>query len=474
MAETEILSATNLQAASNTCASCLTSETTGLNQSANGNFGTHLEESLKEITATSNGKVLPIDGKGLPHAILPKSLSNLKSELHSIVNDIQIADVDANQLIESFKGIYQEGINTNSISLDDEINILPDAELAIQEFLDLSNIPELSTSIESLSSGLQNTNEIENQIIDELNIIPIPVAQENSASNKPVQIENLNTTVGVIGNQRILTSVSPPSVAKIQQSQNNSSTLESEELTALSGIQKLDVSENISDKLNDFIAKYLSENNTSRNASKNQPISTEIFQQNFNSIKSDPVIQNVNINAAIDSYGNLNAGALQSKLIESPIPLSIKLGTGSEQIQQSVDQSITQNVKWLIGNKAQNAKINVFPEALGQVNIALSLEDSNLKLNFIATNTVTKELIEASMSSLRSHFGESGINLQEVHVETRSSNEAEQGSQYSDLDDKSQSDFNNGFDETDDEVGEVVPHVYVNNSAPRYLLDAYV
>jgi len=226
--------------------------------------------------------------------------------------------------------------------------------------------------------------------------------------------------------------------------------------------------------LNDFIAKYLSEDNATRNTSKNQLINAEIFQQNFSSIKADPVLQNVNISTAIDSYENLNTGALQNKLVEAPIPLLIKPGTGSEKIQQSVDQSIAQNVNWLIGNKAQNAKINVFPESLGQVNIALSLEDSNLKLNFIASSNVTKELIEASMSNLKSHFGESGINLQEVNVETRFSNQAEQGSQFSDWHDKSQGDFYNDLDEVSNEIGDVALHEHVNNSTSLYLLDAYV
>ncbi len=469
MAETEILSTTNFQVASNSCVSCFSSETTGLNQSANGDFSTHLDESIKEITATSDGKILPIDGKNLP-----QKLSDLNSKLQSLVNDIQVDEINSNVLTATLNETYQEAIETNVINFHEEVNLLPEAEAALPRFLDLSNVPELSDSIELISPELQNTNEIVNQTIDELNTIPISIVQANSASVKSVQIEGLNSAAGTIENQRVLTAVSPLSDADVRQSQIYSSTLEAEEPISISSVQKLDANENSSEKLNDFIAKYLSEDNATRNTSKNQLINAEIFQQNFSSIKADPVLQNVNISTAIDSYENLNTGALQNKLVEAPIPLLIKPGTGSEKIQQSVDQSIAQNVNWLIGNKAQNAKINVFPESLGQVNIALSLEDSNLKLNFIASSNVTKELIEASMSNLKSHFGESGINLQEVNVETRFSNQAEQGSQFSDWHDKSQGDFYNDLDEVSNEIGDVALHEHVNNSTSLYLLDAYV
>lgn len=467
MAETEILSTTNYQVASNSCVSCLSSEATGLNQGANGDFSTHLDESIKEITVTSDGKVLPIDGNNLPQAILPQTLIDLNAKLQSFVNDVQIDEIDSNILTAT----YQETNEESTLSIQADINLFPETESVLEKFIDSSNI---SDSIEIISPELSNANEIASKIIDELSTIPIPVVQANSAAVKSVQIDSLNPTAGIIENQRVLTAFSPTSEADALQSHINDSTLEAEESINTLSAPKLDANDNSSDKLNDFIAKYLSEDSATKFASKNQLINPEIFQQNFSSTKADTALQNVNISSAIDSYGNLNAGVLQNKVVEAPVPLFIKPGVGSDKIQQSVDQSIAQNVKWLIGNKVQNAKINVFPESLGQVNIALSLEDSNLKLNFIASSTATKEMIESSMSNLKSHFGESDINLLEVNVETRFSKQPEQGSQFSDSQDKSQGNFNDNLDEINNEIGDAALHEHVINSAPLYLLDAYV
>ena len=465
MAETEILSTTNFQVASNSCVSCLSSEATGLNQGANGDFSTHLDESIKEITVTGDGKILPIDGKELP-----QTLVDLNAKLQSFVNDVQVDEIDSNTLTAT----YQETTEENSLRIQANINLLPEADGVLANFIDLSNIPDLSDSIELISPELSNTNELTSKIIDELNTIPIPVVQANSAAVKSMQIDSLNPTAGIIENQRVLTTVSPTTEADALQSNIYGSTHEVEEPINTSSVQKFDANGSSSDKLNDFIAKYLSEDTANRVASKNQLINPEIFQQNFSSTKADTALQNVNISSAIDSYGNINAGVLQNKVVEAPVPLIIKPGVGSDKIQQSVDQSIAQNVKWLIGNKVQNAKINVFPESLGQVNIALSLEDSNLKLNFIASSNATKEMIEASMSTLKSHFGENDINLLEVNVETRFSNQAEQGSQFSDLQDKSQGDFSDNLDEISSEIGDVALHKHVNHSASLYLLDTYV
>ncbi|MDH3609182.1 MAG: flagellar hook-length control protein FliK [Gammaproteobacteria bacterium] len=473
MADTEILLSTSLQTPSSSCNNCLSSETAGQNQVVGGNFNAHLNGSLKELSASSGGDVLPIDGKDLPQAILPQEQKDLKSTLQSLLKDIQVDDIDSNLLATSLNETLQEGIDTNIPILQQHLDISP--ETALETFSKLTNLQNLSGSIEdAVISQHQNANELVSQIIDELNAIPIPVSQTNNVAVKTAQIDNLSSVAGILDNQRVLTGVTQPVDGELQQLLTNNTTIEVEEPVVFSNTQKFDSSENVSEELNDFIAKFLSEDSSAKIISKNQPLSAEIFQQNINSIKAESTLQNLNLGAAADSYANQNIGSLQNKSIEAPIPLLIKQGAAAEQVQQGVDQSIAQNVKWLIGNKAQNAKINVFPESLGQVNIALSLEDSNLKLNFIASSSVTKELIEASVATLKNQFSESGINLQEVNVETRFSSQSEQSSQFSDLQDKDENHLNNVFEVSSSEKDDLAPLEFVNNSAPLYLLDAYV
>lgn len=468
MAETEIFQSTNLQTPSSSCISCLASETTGQNQGVGGDFNAQLNGSLKELSDRSGGEVLPVGGKELPQAILPQELKDLKSTLQTLLHDIQTEDFDPNLLATSLNETLQEGIDTNIPVLHQQLDILP--ETALDVFSKLTSLQNLSGSIfsGSIENAVipqhQNANELVSQIIDELNTLPIPVSQANSVAVKTAQIDNLSLVAGV----------TQPVDGEIQQLPANNTAIEVEEPVVFTNTQKFDSSESISEELNDFIAKFLSEDSSAKILSKNQLLSAEIFQQNINSIKAEPSLLNINLGAAVDSYANLNIGALQNKSIEAPIPLLIKQGVAAEQVQQDVDQSIAQNVKWLIGNKAQNAKINVFPESLGQVNIALSIEDSNLKLNFIASSSVTKELIEASVATLKNQFSESGINLLEVNVETRFSDQSEQSSNFSDLKDKDENYFNNAFAKSSSYNDDLVPLEIVNNSTPLYLLDAYV
>ncbi len=468
MAETEILLSTNLQTPSSSCISCLSPETAGQNQAVDGSFSAHLNGSLKEHSVTSGGEVLPIGGKDLP-----QELKDLKSSLQPLLKDIQVDNIDSNLLATSLNETLQKGIDTNIPILQEQLDILP--ETALETFSELTNLQNLSGSIgDAVIPQHQNANELVSQIIDELNAIPIPNAQVNNVAVKTTQIDNPSSIAGIVDNQRVLTGVAQPVDAELQQLLTNNTSTDVEESVIFSNTQKFDSSENVSEELNDFVAKFLSEDSRAKIISKNQPLSAEIFQQSINSIKAEPISQNINLGTAVDSYVNLNIGSLQNKSIEAPLPLLIKQGATAEQVQQGVDQSIAQNVKWLIGNKAQNAKINVFPESLGQVNIALSLEDSNLKLNFIASSSVTKELIEASVVALKNQFSESGINLQEVNVETRFSSQSEQSSQFSDLKDKDENHINNAIEVNSSEKDNLAPPEFINSTTPLYLLDAYV
>lgn len=466
MAETETLSNTNLQITPDSCASCLPSETASQKQGVNGIFSAHLDGNLKSISDTSSGEDLPIDGNKLPQ--VP---NNLKSTVKSFINVFTVDDIDSNTLVETHAGTLEQSIEANLLGIQQQLDIFSEEEIALQAFSDVKDSSSTTENVIIPELELQNANEVVSQIIDELSAIPISTAQTNITIKKPVQIDSLGSTVASIENQRILSALTQAVRTDFQQNLLSSSEIEAEEPAVFSAVQKIDTSENTSVKLNDFITKYLSEDNASRAFLKNQAI--DIFQQSINSFKSEASLQNINIGSMVDAYVNLNVGVSQPKSIEAPIPLLIKQGVGAEQVQQSIDQSIAQNVKWLIGNKAQNAKINVFPESLGQVNIALNLEDSNLKLNFIASSSVTKELIEASVSTLRNYFNESGINLQEVNVETRFSSETEQDSQFSNLNDQGLSNSSNDSSVSVHEEIEVLMHGPNNISTPICLLDAY-
>jgi hypothetical protein len=475
MAETELILNTNLQTSSSSCTSCHEGESSGHNLGVGGNFSDQLDRSLKELPV-DNGKVLPINGNTLPQAIVPET-TRLESVQPFIFKEL----VSSSQPQISVFPV--ENLNTDTLS-----EVIPDAivgaVLDLEEEVDVSSsrtlqdISNIALEIEQSSAlETQNISEIVTQINEELAPIPVPthLAQVNTIQLSGSAVDT--SVSGISDNLRSASSV-PVSIAtpinsELHALKGNSDVLKDGTIT-ISNPQKFDVIESKTGELNNFIAKYLSEDNSAKINTKNQILSSEIFKQNINIVKSDNNVLNTHNANVTEAYNNVNTGSLINRPIEAPIPLFIKQGIGSGPVQQSVDQSIEQNIKWLIGNNAQNAKINVFPESLGQVNIALNLEDSNLKLNFIASSAVTKDLIEASFSALKSQLNESGINLQELNVEAQFSSQSNQDSQFTNFQDNDSSQFNHDITTVSEHDAELTSLEYVNKSTSNYLFDAYV
>ncbi len=474
MAETQILLNSNLQITPGLCENCIHPETFGSNQGVNGNFGEFLHNSLKQSIDSNSGQVLPDDGNSLPQVTLPHLFNDYRLKLQSLANELQTGDIETDIITESIDEAINTRPSSNLANLGLQLEHLPVTESQLQAILNQRDLSDIIQSIQNVIPQTSlNANELIAKLLDsELNPSN-PAIQTNNISAKPAQVDNLSSIANLVNSQlNTIIDEQSKGIEKLN-SLANSFQVESEEPVIYTTDQKLGVKENKIDKLNDFVTTLFSEDNINRKITKNFAINTEVFQQNISAIKSDPVAQNVNANTGVDTYNHLNTLGLSNKSIEAPIPLQIKQGLGLEQVQKSVDQSITQNIKWLINNNTQNAKINVYPESLGQVNIALSLEDSNLKINFLASSNITKELIETSVSNLRNHFHESGINLKEVNVETHFSSQTDQSSQFSDLSDNTESPISENSSFTAQEEDIVGWGKASDIPSSLYLLDAY-
>ncbi len=409
---------------------------------------------------------MPVDGKNLPQTLLQPVLKSLKIKLPALINDIQVSDIEVNSLTEQLDGSIESDIDANIVGLQVLLDQLVETEPTLEKVLGKDNLLNVSKPVQDeITPELKDANELVSNLIRELSSNPVPI--------QAAQIDNSSLATNISEYQRSLVNEKQINHTEIQQRIVADFAVESKQPVVALATQKHETSENKSANSYEFTNNILSEESAFKNVVKNPAIGADIFQQNINAIKSDPISLNLNTSSVIDTYNSHHPSGLQNKVIEAPIPLLIKQGVSVEQVQQNVDQSISQNIKWLIGNNTQNAKINIYPESLGQVNIALNLEDTNLKINFLASNNVTKELIEASVSSLRNHFNESGINLQEVNVETRFSSQTNQNSQFSDLNDQNERKINSNSSYTtqDDEI--VSWHESTRISTPRYLLDAY-
>ena len=481
MAEAQILPNTNLLQTPHSCSNCVGENTVGQIQSVNGSFGSHLQRSFEQSSNSGDGKILPVTGNNLPPTISGSKFNDLKFKLSKLFNDIQTIDIQNNILGQISNGALDEAakskieINLTGLSeLTEQLNQLLRDGLTFEESLEQLDIPVLSKQIQDeVSSDQNNLFGLVNSLISELSTKPVTNSKSQPISAQVSGTNFISSAANILDFQQNLTNEKQINIAETLPRLNADTAVEVENSVIPAGAQKLEKADNKPANLYEFTNNTLSEEGLFKDVAKNLTKSLDFIQQHLNPIRSDTVHQNTNLNQVIDTYSNLITTGSQNKVIEAPIPLLIKQDANIAQAQQSVDQSITQNIKWLLGNKVQNAKINVYPESLGQVNIALNLEDSNLKVNFVATSIVTKELIESTASSLRNHFNESGINLQEVNVETRFSNQAEKNSQFSDLNDQDTNKFTATPELTSlgDETSSW--HETADSSIPRYLIDAY-
>ncbi len=491
MAEVDFSSVTNLQNPQHTCANCSTSETAGHVQGANGNFFTHLNKSIKHGIVNRDGKDLPSDGKNLPHEKISDLTTILSSGLKLADQGARAGHITSNlsfntqinqlnqqklklsneQIVDTLIDPLAEEINAAILDLQqlngDELNLDNLNSLAFGKIadpkteIDLKSLelPIAEKSITQITDGLEEI--IQSNI---KNISDLDSSQTNyfASISHPPSIQSTKSGVASIGQYL-------DSLKQLNSFDGNNL---SDEAIELSNLQTKSESLKISEKLNDLFARNISNNNGFENLIQNKSIEADKLNNHLSFIKSESGSNSVNLANITDSFSNLNTNSSYNKAIETPLPILIKHGASLGQNQQSVDQSIAQNIKWLLGNKVQNAKINVYPESLGQVNIALNLEESNLKINIIAASNATKELIEASISTLRTQFSESGINLQDVNVDTRFTSQSNDQSEFSNL-------SSHTFDH-DDEVS-----IRVNNETDSllsssehsikhvYLLDAY-
>ncbi len=488
MAELEISSTINLHSTSNGCVNCSYSGTDGHILGASGNFDAHFIKSLKESAGNEHGQVLPFGGKSLPHDDSLTISSELKSSLSLLNRNSQLGPSTPNEIlnkqnlpllklstdltIDSYNDLLTEGIDVDLL-----------ASQLQQKGITTEN--NLNTQVIAELTELQNAFDTKIQENSDLDKIAIPVLDdlENISKNEfklnddiiATQFNNISSLSSSLANQVTKAEISSTinNLNLDKHFQSNTSINASDQSSRLANLQNLNENGSLAEKLQDSITKSLSDSGIFENITKHKSIDSERINYQLNLVKTEAGPQSTSLSSTVDSYANISTNSLSSRTLETPIPILVKQGASMELIQQNVDQSIAQNIKWLVNNKIQNAKINVYPESLGQVNIALNIEDANLKINFIAATHATKELIEAGISNLRSQFQESGINLQEVNVETQFSSQSESESQFSDLESKNYDHNNEVSNLATNDLGTTENTVRENSSTYLHLLDAY-
>ena len=491
MAEINLSSVTNIQGSSHTCTSCSNSETTGQVQGANGNFFTQFNKSIKDGAAYQGGKYLPADGKILPYQKISQLTSELNSGLNLSLQGEQFrlttsklsSDIQTHQQVPPNLGLSNElPVDSLIDPLAEEVNA--DLFATPQRFSSEINTKELSLDV--LNQFLDRQSELDVKSLD-IQTIGEQVAKisDNLVNITQSNIQQFNELDPRQFNQ---------SVSLFKPSTIQSTQLENFSLNQYLGLDKQQITESRSlandgsissnqhqtrgestavlDKLQDLFAKNNINHNTFENIIQHKSSEAEKLNHHLSFIKPESGTTSINLSNTADSYTNLNSSISLVKTTETPLPIIVKQGATFEHNTQQIEQSIGQNIKWLLSNKVQNANINVYPESLGQVNIALNLDESNLKISFIATTNATKELLEAGISNLRSQFNEGGINLQEVNIDTRFSSQNESLSKFSSQNSQNfnqNNEISNILNNESDSFESISPRTIQN----IHLLDAY-
>ncbi len=141
------------------------------------------------------------------------------------------------------------------------------------------------------------------------------------------------------------------------------------------------------------------------------------FQANSwaNSLSGSPVTTLVN---SLTSYaGNTPSGALQDT------------GSPAQMIRQPLLEPLADQAAWSRGlgdrmltmseNGIHTARIKLYPEHLGQLEVRIQLEQDTARVWFTANHGQTREALESAMPRLKEMFQEQGLNLVQTGVDAQ-------------------------------------------------------
>ena len=132
------------------------------------------------------------------------------------------------------------------------------------------------------------------------------------------------------------------------------------------------------------------------------------------------------------------------------------------------NQSLGQQVVWMVNGDVQTASLNLNPPELGPLQITLNVSNNQASANFVAVQPEVRQALEDAMPRLREMLGEAGIELGNANVSTGTPQQ--QGFE-SELGSGSGASWTNGLVEEDVPVVENTPVMAVRRQG---LVDTFV
>ena len=356
--------------------------------------------------------------------------------------DIEIVDMrnnmtsDENALIQN--NVLDNAIeNTTNNQLNSEISSTLDNQV---NQIENENLMKVAITDEILQNSVTEENVVENSVLNE-NIITNAV--ENEISGNVDENSNINniTNQDSLNNQTLQSEISNEQLSNVQvtESENSSQGVEAinQDMEVLNS--NIDNQKNES-KLDDNMKVYDSDNST-----------TDIISDkniNIAETETDAKQDSFGSNAKRQSDTKTPVETFSTKFITN-LEKSLGIDEGSllkevsniKEMREIVNQ-IIDKIKVNINKDSTTMKLNLNPEHLGKVELAVTSKAGVMTAEFVVENKTAKEAIEKGLPALIEKFEEQGLKVEAVEVSisdydfTRQDGERRQANDYSHSDKK--------------------------------------
>lgn len=356
--------------------------------------------------------------------------------------DIEIVDMrnnmtsDENALIQN--NVLDNAIeNTTNNQLNSEISSTLDIQVSQ---IENENLMKVATTDETLQNSVTEENVVENSVLNE-NIITNAV--ENEISGNVDENSNINniTNQDSLNNQTLQSETSNEQLLNVQviESENSSQGVEAinQDMEVLNS--NIDNQKNES-KLDDNMKVSDSDNSTTDIISdKNINIAETETDAKQDSFGSNAKRQS-DTKTVVETFYNKFITNLEKSLGIDEGSL-LKEVSNIKEMREIVNQ-IIDKIKVNINKDSTTMKLNLNPEHLGKVELAVTSKAGVMTAEFVVENKTAKEAIEKGLPALIEKFEEQGLKVEAVEVSisdydfTRQDGERRQANDYSHSDKK--------------------------------------
>ena len=123
---------------------------------------------------------------------------------------------------------------------------------------------------------------------------------------------------------------------------------------------------------------------------------------------------------AAAQFGNPNHVGESRGASHTASPLEVKTPVGA----RGWDGDVGDKLVWMVNRQEQRAELVLNPPQLGRVEVSLSMNGDQTTAQFVSSNPVVREALEAALPRLREMFADAGMSLGQAQVGADSSNNA--------------------------------------------------